>query len=85
MEHLSQTALEKCDGDWNLRSRLRSGRKGGGARGRRLRKGESLLGRDSCGRAFWGIKGLAMEGSGDWPDFNMVEVAQALETFGDEH
>lgn len=43
-------------------------------------------GQDSCGRAFGRDRGvLAVEGSGDWLDFNMVEVVQALETFGDEH
>ena len=58
MEHLSQAALEKRDGDWNLRSRLRSGRKDGGGRGRRLRKGEEPSWTGLLWESVWEIKGF---------------------------
>jgi hypothetical protein len=40
MKHLSQTALEQCDGDWKPKISASQQTKGDGARGRRLRKGE---------------------------------------------
>lgn len=38
-----------------------------------------------CGRAFGRDRWDWLEGSGDRPEFNMVEVTQAPEAFRDEH
>jgi hypothetical protein len=35
--------------------------------------------------AFGRERRVWLKGSGDWPEFNMVEVAQAPEAFRDEH